>query len=336
MPALSIATPFQVFQSPSLSDFRSYLEHALRDPFTIDLKDCTLNEVIRICANSKSKLHPRYKECLSSLVFNLNKLEREYHVTLYPVQVTDIFWGYFISFLQSNGLKSSSIGTLCNHLRSILNWASKYNATVSPTYSDFDIPKARNQEIALTADEVSRIAYFDIDRFYAGRRQDYRVTMHKIRDMFVLGCNLGQRHSDLVRVEPSCFERNIFRITQQKTGNLAVVNIDKYSIEPKTTYRILEKYNYTAPYKGAIGNYNYALHDLMRDIGLTDIVRVEDRVAGQLTVQNLPKWKMVASHTARRSFVTINVLRGHNIHAIKRCTGHTDARCFERYIRDDN
>lgn len=336
MPALSIAAPLQAYQAHPMADFRSYLEHALRDPFTINLKDCSLIEVIRICTKAKSKLHPHYKESVGSLIYNLEKLENEYRVKLYPVQVTDIFWDYFVSFLQSNGLKSSSISTLCSHLRSILNWASKYNATVSPTFTDFNVPKVRSQEIALTADEVSRIAYFDIDLFYGDRRSDYRATMHKIRDMFVLGCNLGQRHSDLVRIEPSCFDRNIFRIVQQKTGNLAEVNIDRYAIEAKTTYRILGKYHFEAPYKGGIGNYNYALHALMKDIGFNDIIRIEDRVAGKLTVENVPKWKMIASHTARRTFATINVLRGHNIHAIKRCTGHTDLRCLEKYIRDDN
>lgn len=318
-----------------MADFRSYLEQSLRNPFTLDLKDYTLMEVIRICANAKSKLHPHYRESIGSLIHNLDKLERMYHVTLQPVQITDIFWGYFISFCQTQGLKASTIGTLCGQLRSILSWASKYNAVVSPTFTDLDIPRARNQEIALTADEVSRITYFDIDRFYAGRRADYRQTMHKVRDMFVLGCNLGQRHSDLVRVEPSCFDRNIFRITQQKTGNLAVVNIDKFAIEPKTTYRILEKYGYKAPYTATIGNYNYALHHLMKDVGFTDIVRLEDRVAGELKVENVPKWKMIASHSARRTFCTINVLRGNNIHAIKRASGHSDLRCLEKYIRDE-
>ena len=330
MSALSIATPAQ-----PMADFRNYLEQSLRNPFILDLKDCSLMDVIRICAKSKSKLHPNYKDTLGSLVYNLGKLEKAFHITLQPVQVTDIFWGYFIPFCQSNGLKSSSIGTLCGQLRSILNWASKYNATVSPTYSDVNTPRAKNKEIALTADEVSRIAYFDIDRFYSGRRSDFRQTMHKVRDMFVLGCNLGQRHSDLVRVEPSCFDRNIFRITQQKTGNLAVVNIDKFSIDPKTTYRILDKYLYEAPYKASIGNYNYALHQLMRDIGFSDIVRIEDRVAGELSVENVPKWKLIASHTARRTFTTVNVLRGYNIHAIKRATGHSDIRCLERYVRDE-
>ena len=330
MPALSIATPIQ-----PQADFRAYLEQSLRNPFVLDLKDCSLMEVIRICAKAKSKIHPNYKESLGSLIYNLDKLEKAYRMTLMPIQVTDIFWGYFIAFCQQNGLKASSITTICGQLRSILNWASKYNATVSPTFADYNTPRAMNQEIALTADEVSRIAYFDIDRFYSNKRKDFRERMHRVRDQFVLGCNLGQRHSDLVRIERSCFDRNIFRITQQKTGNLAVVNIDQFAIDPKTTYRILEKYDYEAPYKASIGNYNYALHQLLKDIGLDEPVRIEERVAGVLQVENVPKWKLIASHSARRTFTTVNVLRGRNIHAIKRATGHTDTRCLERYIRDE-
>lgn len=335
MSVLSYAVPFPVPQSQPLSDFRNYLEQSLRNPFTLDLKDCSLMEVIRACIKAKSRLRPHYKDSLGCLVHNLEHLEEEFHVVLKPVQITDIFWGYFISFCQSRGLKSSTITTLCCQLRSVLNWGAKYNVTVAPTYGDFEPPKARNQEIALTADEVSRIAYFDIDRFYAKRRKDFRETMHRVRDMFVLSVQLYQRHSDMVRIGPSCFERNIFRITQQKTGNLAVVNIDKYSVEPKTAYRILEKYNYEAPYKATIGNYNYYLHILMRDIGLCDIVRIEERVGGNLIVEEVPKWKLVSSHTARRTAITINVLRGHNIHALKKCSGHCDLRHLDAYIRDE-
>lgn len=317
-------------------DFRTYLEKSIRDPFTIDLKDRALMEVIRAAVKAKSRLHPGYGKTVSGLVHNLGELERRYRVTLMPVQVTDVFWAYFISFCQERGLRNSTIETMCAQLRSILNWAVKYNATVSPTYGDVRVPSVRNQEIALTADEVSRIAYFDIDLFYADRRKDYRETMHRVRDMFVLSCNLFQRHSDMVRIEPSCFDRNKFRITQQKTGSLAVVNIDKYAIDAKTTYRILERYNYEAPYKASIGNYNWHLHQLMKDVGLDDTVRIEERRNGVLVVENVPKWKLISSHTARRTAITVNVLRGQNIHGIKKCSGHSDLRVFDNYIRDDN
>ena len=293
-------------QDTGNADFRAYLEHSLRDPFTLDLHDCSLMEVIRACIRVKTRSHPNYTRAIRSLIFNLRILEQQYRVTLLPLHITDVFWGHFISFCQDRGLKLSSIDTMCCQLRSILNWGVKYNVQVSPTYGDFSIHKPRNQEIALTADEVSRVTYFDIDRF-----------------------------SDMVRIAPSCFDRNIFRITQQKTGNLAVVNIDRYSIDPRTTYRILERYNYEAPYKASIGNYNSALHTLMRDIGLDEVIRIEERVNGKLVIKNIPKWQLISSHTARRTAITINVLRGHNIHILKRCSGHTDLRMFDNYVRDD-
>jgi hypothetical protein len=212
----SLSIPFYQHQQQNtdLSGFKAYLMQSLYSPFVLNLEDASLMEVINACISSKSKMHRKYRESLGCLINNLSILEKEYGVNLLPVQITDIFWEYFISFCQGRGLKASSIETMCNQLRSILNWAVKYNAKVSPTYGDFKVPKVRNQEIALTADEISRIAYFDIDRFYAKRRSDFRETMHKVRDMFVLSCSLMQRYSDMVRIEPSCFERNIFRITQ--------------------------------------------------------------------------------------------------------------------------
>lgn len=327
MPALSL--------QPVQNDFKTYLESSLRNPFTLDLSGLSLIEVILACAKAKSKLHPNYRKNLNCLLFNLRALEEQYRVTLMPVQVTDIFWGYFIAFCQGRGLKNSTIETMSAQLKSVLSWAAKYNATVSPTYTEIKPPKGSSAEIALTADEVSRIAYFDIDLFYADRRKDYRETMRRVRDHFVLSCNLFQRFSDMRRVTPECFSRSTFTIAQQKTGSVAVVNIDKYAIDAKTTYRILERYGYNAPYTGTIGNYNSYLHTLMRDIGFTELVRVEERVSGKLVVSTVPKWRMISSHTSRRTAITIGVLRGHNVHALKRCSGHHNLDTFDRYIIDE-
>ena len=53
-----------------------------------------------------------------------------------------------------------------------------------------------------------------------------------------------------------------------------------------------------------------------------------------MVARNVPKWKLISSHTARRTAITVNVLRGHNIHCLKRCSGHTDLRVFDNYTRD--
>lgn len=333
--ALSIAMAQPAPSLLSVTDFRSYLEQSTKNPVTLDLSQSSLLEVIDACAKVKTRFHPHFRENVGGLIHNLKLIEAEYGVVLKPVQVTDIFYGYFINFCEERGLKMSTIKTMCCYLRTILGWAAKYSATISPTYTDFSIRRTYNHEVALTADEVSRIAYFDIDRFYADRRADYRETMHRVRDMFVLSCNLFQRHSDIVRITPACFDRNIFTITQQKTGAVAVVNIDRYAIDARTTYRILEKYGYRAPYTSSIGNYNWYLHQLMRDIGFNDPVRREECVRGAMVVSTVPKWKEITSHTARRTAITVGVLRGHNVHALRKCTGHADLTVFGRYVRDE-
>ena len=316
-------------------DFGTYLKQSSYDPFTINLRGKSLIEVIQEAIKIKSKRSPGYARDISSLIKQLKGIEVEYNVTLKPIQVTDIFWDNFIAICFEKGLKPSSIETITNQLRAILNWAVKHGAEVSPTYQDVRTPKYTTQEIALTADELSRIKYFDIDTFYRNRRSDFRENMRRVRDMFILSTCLFQRHSDCVRISKSCFDRNIFRIVQEKTGNIAVVNIDKYSADPKATYDILERYNWEVPYKGDISNYNRRLHELMRDIGFTEIIRIDEIVNGDLVTKEVPKWKKISSHTSRRTATTIAVLRGHNLHSVRKCTGHQDLRVLDRYIRDD-
>jgi uncharacterized lipoprotein YajG len=103
--------------------------------------------------------------------------------------------------------------------------------------------------------------------------------------MFVLGCNLGQRYSDLVRISPENFKNNMFSIVQQKTGNKCFVPIDSLSINSEMTKAILKKYNYTAPYKGDINNYNTYLHQLLHHIGgeFLEEIYIDTKVNGVIT-----------------------------------------------------
>ena len=73
-------------------------------------------------------------------------------------------------------------------------------------------------------------------------RKNKIETLEKVRDMFVLGCNLGQRYSDLVRINPENFRNQ--RIVQQKTGNKCFVPINT------TLMKAFDKNTITMPYVG--------------------------------------------------------------------------------------
>ena len=201
------------------TDFGSYLYISKDQMFVLDLSQATLLECIDKLINMKQKISPKYGKNLSCLKRHLALIEEQFGCTLMPVQITDIFWIHFTTHLQQKGLSIPSIQTLCGQLRSALSWASRRRAVISPSYDVIDLPQYRHQQIALTPDDVSRIYHFDVTSI--PKRKQYIRHIEKIRDMFVLSCNLGQRYSDLVRIDKTSFEFNRFSIVQQKTGTKA-------------------------------------------------------------------------------------------------------------------
>jgi integrase len=152
--------------------------------------------------------------------------------------------------------------------------------------------------------------------------------------MFVLGCNLGQRYSDLVRISPECFKNGVFSIIQQKTGNRCYVPINDMSIDRRITWAILEKYGYNAPYIGDINNYNTYLHQLLYHIGeeFLEETFIDNKINGIIKRETKLRYQLISSHSARRSFATINTLRNIPRNKILRATGHSSEKAFNRYI----
>lgn len=312
------------------SGFQSFLESSLNSFCQLDLSNATLMQCIDELIKMKTRLSPNYGKNFGCLKFNLDKIQEQFGCILMPHQITEVFWHNFIPYLIHNGLALSTITTLCSQLRTALSWSSRFGARINPTYDLIKIPSYCHQQIALTPDEVSHIYHFDISQLRF--RPQYKKRLTQIRDMFVLSCNLGQRHSDMVRIDKSCFDRNIFTILQQKTGMRAKVYLDRMCIDLKTVYTILEKYNYEAPYKGDISNLNKGLKELLRIIGFSEEIKRETRINGHIQTEFIPKWKMISSHTARRTFATINIMRGHNANEIRRATGHKTDTAFDKYI----
>ena len=316
--------------STNFVDFNSYLQNTRHAAFTLDLSNATLMEVIEEIIIVKEKVYPKYRKQVSCLINHLNAIQNDFNCILMPHQITDIFWYNFIPYLLNKGILLSSIKTLASQLRGILTWASKYNAKVSPTFDFMTIPDYKSQQIALTPDDVSRIYHFNIDAI--PKRSQYIRHLHTVRDMFVLSCNLGQRFSDMIRIDKTCFDRNIFTIVQQKTGNKAVVDINKFCIDKTMVYNILEKYNYNAPLTGDISSYNKYLKQLMTYVGFDEIIKQENKVGGEIETKLIPKKKLICSHTGRRTFITVNILRNIPIQEIMRASGHKNYTSFQKYI----
>ena len=323
--------------------FGEYLNSSMSNMFSLDLSNSSLIECINKMCEIKERSHPKIKQNYRMLVNKLEDIERQFGCTIMPAMISSVFWNHFIPFLADQGLKYSTIGHVKANLIAVLNWSSKYGVKLNPSYSEVDIPNYIPSKISLTPDEISHIYHFKIGmtKTYSFRskkmlylRKNKISTLEKVRDMFVLGCNLGQRYSDLVRISPENFKNGIFSIVQQKTGNKCYVPINTLSIDSRITFAILEKYGYHAPYTGDINNYNTYLHELLCHIGedFMDEVYIDNKINGVITREVKQRYQLISSHSARRSFATINTLRNIPRSKILRATGHSSEKAFVRYI----
>ena len=181
------------------------------DMFSLDLSKSTLLECIEKMCEIKMGSNPKIKRKYRMLVNKLKDIEKEFNCTIMPAMISSVFWNHFIQFLANQKLKYSTINHVKANLIAVLNWSSKYGVKLNPSYNEVDIPNYILSKISLTLDEISHIYHFKIrmTKTYSFRskkivklRKNKIETLDKVRDMFVLGCNLGQRYSDLVRISP--------------------------------------------------------------------------------------------------------------------------------------
>ena len=102
----------------------------------------------------------------------------------------------------------------------------KARRILSQTYNAYDVPRYFKSRVALTHDEICHIAHFDVSK--VERRPQYRKTLERRRSR-TCSCSCAtwsEVQRDLEDI-PENFEWNMFRIIQKKTGNKAIVDIDK-------------------------------------------------------------------------------------------------------------
>lgn len=309
--------------------FAAYL-HAPAEQNYLNLTEASLIDCINAKIQIKSRTNAKTKKQYFSLLKALREIQEEYQVAIYPDKISELFYSFFIHCLETKGRKPSSIKTMVSQIKSVVEWSSHYGARISPTYNIVELPKVTVKNISLTPDDVSRIYHLDIDAI--PRRSQHLRTLKQVRDMFCLMCNTGMRYSDARRLTREHFEDRTIHILQQKTKIYAHINIHDMSIHEKMTLEILDRYDYKAPYPCDGTLFDRLLHELMQYARFDDNVRLEYVVNGNVKTETKKKYQLITSHTARRTFVVNNALRGKSILEIMRATGHKSFDTFQKYL----
>lgn len=321
---------------PSYADeFRAFFRDAQERKLLLDLRGASIIECMDALIETRKKRYPNYGASYITTRKTLNQMQ--FLLGGQPIKtnvVNEKFWDYFIA-ISSERLAMSSVKRSVQQLAGLLTWAGRYGAELQPDYNSFRLKSYVSEHICLSVSEVSQLYNYN---FYNHRingrkiRADYAETLHKVVCMFVLACNLGQRYSDMVRIDRGCFDNGTFSIMQQKTGNIAKLRMIDMCLDYKIAMKTLEEFDYKPPIAWVNETLDRYLKKACEYAGLNDEVRLETRKGSVSTYTTKKMYEVVSMHTARRTFISYNIKRGVNIETVKRASGHSSLSSLSKYI----
>ena len=158
----------------------------------------------------------------------------------------------------------------------------------------------------------------------------FTPRLEQTRDIFLFECETGLRFSDVKALRPDQVYKDHLILTTQKTADLL-----KIPLSPLAK-GILDKY------KGLIGQAlpvktnqktNADLKQIARLAKLTQPTTKTHLRGKERDAQTMPKWALVSTHTARRTFITLALEGGMRPEVVMRITGHKNHKTLQPYIK---
>ena len=268
----------------------------------------TLIEYIPIFqARYKNKVSANHIQHFNGIKTHLEEYQRRMGTIIDFDSINKEFYINFTDYLAAVNLKQNTIGSHIRRIKRLMNEANEDNLTTNQEHRarNFKVITEEADTIYLNAEEIQALYKLKID--------DDR--MRRIRDLFVLNCHTGLRHSDWSKVTLNNIEDGKLYVKTQKTKEPVIIPV--HPIIPEIINRYGDAYYIPT---------NQECNRVLRWIG-------EYAVVKKITKGNLDKWLQIRTHTVRRSFATNAYLSGVPMLSIMQITGHKKTESFLRYIR---
>ena len=149
--------------------------------------------------------------------------------------------------------------------------------------------------------------------------------------LFIIQCLTGLRWSDANKIDVNTFntKEKFIKFSTQKTNAEVIIpitntlkdfiNINDY---PKRKLKYLR--------------YLINIREICKKAGIIDLVEYKRIINGRASYSKEPKYKLIGTHSARRTFVTLAANNNIPLNIIMRVTGHKKIDTLQRYIKTDD
>ena len=241
------------------------------------------------------------------------------------IEVSTKLMRAFELYLTQQGLAKNSISLYISKIKAIGNVLFDDEIAFRPV--KYATPNETTTKIYLNLNDLRQLA---------NSETKISASQQRVLDVFICQCFLGLRYDTLLKflANPFAYIQNYegnayLDIVSDKTGEQSIVPVGE------TVTSIITKYSgrmptYTEQYV------NRTIKEIAEIRGLTNDVAVRKTLGGSMDESFIPKYKLISTHTARRTFVTL--LRNSSIdnRKIMAMTGHKSEKQLLHYSRGTN
>ncbi|GAB5398961.1 MAG: site-specific integrase [Aureisphaera sp.] len=288
------------------------------------IKSYVVNYAKNLIESKRNRINVTTFRSYNQTIKLLELYEKSYSDKLKFDHINLTFYRSFVDLLEDEEYSLNSIGKHIKNLKIFLNDALVNGITSNTIFKHraFKVLKEVTTEIYLTEDEIRILAKKDFEN---------RPEIELARDIFLIGCYTGQRVSDYNGLTDSNIDvidgHKFIKIHQKKTGTIVHVPITK------EIQGIMNRYNGSFPRKLSEPILRKNIKTACSAAGFKEDIEISYVKGGKLVKETIPKYKMVKTHTARRSFCTNYYIAGKPIQNIMLFSGHKTEREFLKYIR---
>ncbi len=322
-------------KTPSYEEIKEYFNNYLEKPVKKNKQLSFFEFVDVFIEESKTKVNIHAKNDDGSPVKertlinykNTKNVLKDFNDEKYKITFENInmdFYNDFVLWCKNKGFKTNYIGKHIKTLKTFLGVAIEKNLTNNIQFKQksFRTLQVEVDNIFLNEIELNKILKVDLSN---------SKHLEPIRDLFLLSCYTGLRSSDLLRLSHSNFievsDVIMVEIKQQKTNEVVNIPLKQNAIN------ILKKYDNKEFPKVVIQVYNRQIKDLGKLAEITELVEIEEQKGTLKLLSKIEKYKLISSHTGRRSFCTNLYLTGVSAVEVMSLSGHKSEHDFFNYIK---
>lgn len=228
-------------------------------------------------------------------------------------------------YLIERDMQNSSIKKQFSFLRAFLQWATDKELLKT----DWKSFKPEIKVIHKKA--VVFLSWEELMKVYELRFPEEKKYLERVRDCFCFSCFSGLRYSDLKTLKRTDIFKGYIQITTEKTDTTLQIDLNKYSSAILNKYKNEDLGDYALPVPS-----NQKMNEYLKELGF--IAGITEPITqiyykGTERIEEVhPKFKLLGTHTGRRTFICNALMLGINAEVVMQWTGHKDYKQMQPYI----